>query len=141
MLKRFFYIVLIEGILFSCHPSYADETYADRSPVGAGCLSALIPGLGQFYNGDIWKGIAFMGVILIANVSFIRRIESALDESGEECPPALPTLPAVMLAAGAWSGSIVDAVITANRINEEKKLGLEFKPRKDNVSLALSYKF
>ncbi len=82
-----------------------------------------------------------MGVSLIANVSLIRRIESALDESGEECPPALPILPAVMLAAGAWSGSIVDAVITANRINEEKKLGLEFKPRKDNVSLALSYKF
>lgn len=31
--------------------------YSSKNPTLAGVLSFLIPGLGQVYNGDVWKGI------------------------------------------------------------------------------------
>ena len=31
-----------------------------RSPVLAALLSLLLPGLGQLYNGEVWKGLFFL---------------------------------------------------------------------------------
>ena len=97
-----------------------------KSSVAIGCLSAIIPGLGQIYNGDLWKGIACLGGSAVASVLMS---EHDTRESG------------LILFGVVWAYSITDAVITANKINAGKKFGLEFKPQKDNVSLALSYKF
>jgi TM2 domain. len=38
---------------------------ADRDPVLACAFSIIVPGLGQIYNGELGKGIAFMGTTLI----------------------------------------------------------------------------
>ncbi len=104
------------------------ETEAEKkkSPVAAGCLSAVIPGVGQIYNGDTWKGIACLGVSMTGS----------LMSSEEDLQ-----IPGAIIFLGVWVYSIADAVITAKKINTGKKVGLEFKPEKDNVSLALSYKF
>ena len=32
----------------------------EKSPGTAGVLSLLIPGVGQFYNGDFWRGIFWL---------------------------------------------------------------------------------
>lgn len=43
----------------------APKVLPDKDPLLATVFSALVPGLGQIYNGDIAKGIAFMGATLV----------------------------------------------------------------------------
>ncbi len=55
----------------STYPAHAPRHYPVRIPVLAGALSLLLPGLGQFYNGEIGKGVlllfstAFLWIFLL----------------------------------------------------------------------------
>ncbi len=44
------------------HPAHfgATQHYRERIPILAGALSLLVPGLGQFYNGEIGKGVMLL---------------------------------------------------------------------------------
>ena len=139
MLRRFFCIALIGGLLFSCYPSYAKE----KSPVAAGCLSAFIPGVGQIYNGDTWKGVACLGGSMIAStLMFIPKTETTYDYPYVYEETTFPLMiPGLILGLGVWGFSIADAVITANKINQGKRFGLKLNPKKDGIGLALSCKF
>ena len=91
-------------------PAEADEAgpRRHRIPVLAGALSLLIPGLGQFYNGEIGKGVMllfsylFLWVFWLFWIVHIWSIIDAYmvaehsshqklpDESGSSQPPLLP---------------------------------------------------
>jgi len=90
-----------------------------KSPATAGILSAILPGSGQFYNGEYAKGGIMFGICF---TGFIIYFSSVLDEpwfsedDGE-------------LNEGAWIGglicfgtsiwSFIDAISSADRINRE----------------------
>jgi len=78
---------------------------SQKSPFVAGFLSLLIPGVGQFYNGDIGGGFFFMGCNVICNSIWM----TAEDES--------------VLVVGVIGGltvgicSIINASTIAKRVN------------------------
>ena len=49
---------------------------SEKSPFLAGFLSFLIPGVGQFYNGDVGGGLVFMGCNIICNSVWMNAIET-----------------------------------------------------------------
>jgi signal peptidase I len=84
----------------------------------AGLLSFLLPGLGQFYNGQGKKGLIFFAVLFLASP-----VSACVLKNGV----GVPFLSALLLGVVAFKlFVIVDAVINARRIGEE------FKPRRYN---------
>ena len=87
----------------------------EKSPVLAGALSFIFPGVGQFYNGHIWAGVGF--------------VVGALG-SGFLMGAGLAVLsPEIMLAgvgvlAVVYVSSIVHAVIGAERVNMQRGYAL-----------------
>jgi TM2 domain-containing membrane protein YozV len=49
---------------------------SEKSPFLAGFLSFLIPGLGQFYNGDIGAGFLYLGCNIVCNSILISAIST-----------------------------------------------------------------
>lgn len=93
----------------------ASEAYEARmglgaSPVVAGAASLVIPGAGQLYNRQVFKGIGYLAVTssLLAGVIF----DPTEDELGSAFWP--------MLGAAAWGASIADAVYNV-RHNERSR--------------------
>ncbi len=78
-----------------------------RNPVLAALLSACGIGLGQFYNGDLLKGLAFCILWLGAGM-----FPSVM---------ANPAVPAFWIMAAVWGVTIVDAPLSAWRINRLAK--------------------
>ncbi|MFA5033362.1 MAG: hypothetical protein WC614_10115 [bacterium] len=113
--------------------SYAKE----KDPLIAGCMSCLLTGLGQVYNGEIIKGGMFFCGTLVGTVLIMTSIKT--DTYGE------PTINTGTYVAGIAIGSlshvcsIVDAVIVANKINEGK-LGLNLTPKKMDLGLGVGSK-
>jgi len=71
-------------------------------------LSFLVPGVGQFYNGDIGKGFIFLGAAVAGNIwnlAFIRGHDSDTGAIG------------VFVYLGSWVWSQIDAPISASRKN------------------------
>jgi TM2 domain-containing membrane protein YozV len=50
-------------------PAAAPRTATGKNPVAAAILSALIVGLGQFYNGDVKKGAAMLVGAVVLGVA------------------------------------------------------------------------
>jgi len=94
------------------------DTQRARSPALAGLLSAIIPGLGQVYNRQWWKGIAFLAGVLSLMVVLNNLADQAqLERLAADAPlgsfaPILTVL-LLLLAVVVWS--IVDAARTAKR--------------------------
>lgn len=74
------------------------------SPVVAGAASLVIPGAGQLYNGQAWRGALYFGATsaLLAGVIFGR--------SGDFDPRF-----SAALGAGLWGASVADAVYNVHR--------------------------
>jgi tetratricopeptide (TPR) repeat protein len=56
---------------FPADSSYTTAKYqyqGEKNPVIAACCSAAIPGLGQVYNGELWKGIIVFALTLMGIV-------------------------------------------------------------------------
>jgi len=49
---------------------------SEKSPFLAGFLSALVPGVGQFYNGDVGAGFLFMGCNIACNLIWMNAIST-----------------------------------------------------------------
>jgi len=78
-----------------------------RSPVLATFLSFSGIGLGQFYNGDLVKGLAFIVLFLVP--SFL----PVTQQPG--------TFSFVWVMAGVWAVSLIDSPLSAWRINHLAK--------------------
>ncbi|MDD2890440.1 MAG: hypothetical protein PHE49_07355 [bacterium] len=130
----------------------------EKSPVVACLLSFVIPGVGQFYNGEVGKGIAQEALILGGYVLAFTAgfgTETYYD-SYYDYYYTTPTLTAwypIGLGIGVLSQlwSIIDAPVSANRINRERaqrgyghlfefdgnkyKLGMDIMPNHAQVTL------
>ena len=118
------------------HPSFATEGH--KSPTTALVLSVLIPGAGQFYNGQPGKGVvqlvgAVGGLALgIANMPTEVNVGFASVKTGNAGLSAAGF--GVALAACVWS--IVDAPTSASKINHQ--LGLA--TLRDGQDLGVAYR-
>jgi hypothetical protein len=74
-----------------------------RNPFIAGGLSLISPGLGQFYNGDTLKGLAFFAGFVAVSFGII----------GQEYQTPL--------CFGIWVASIIEAVWSTRRINSYQR--------------------
>lgn len=87
-----------------------------KEPALACVLSFLLPGLGQFYNGESGKGAIMLGASIFGVILMASAINDELwsgrnsDEKG-----ALGG----MIFLGAWLWSLIDAPISASKINRE----------------------
>ncbi|MBM4121580.1 MAG: hypothetical protein FJ249_03180 [Nitrospira sp.] len=93
----------------------------EKSPVLAGILSGLMPGLGQFYCRQWKRGAAFLVGALVADgalgasVGMFKLMQASLsgtpaDDAGSILLRSIP-----LLAVALWS--VVDAVRTAKRFS------------------------
>jgi TM2 domain-containing membrane protein YozV len=86
-----------------------------KSPILAAVLSLFIPGLGQIYNGDLIKGLAFIVIgIILALLAFVLVIP-AMMASALLVLVLLLSIPYLVF----WAYNIYDAYTTADKINSE----------------------
>jgi len=89
-----------------------------KSPWVAFFLSYIIPGSGQIYNGEILKGLAFTGTFFLgAAIALIPAIGAT---SGSDWPTA--SYIGFGIAGVSYVWQLIDAPVSANRINEENNL-------------------
>ncbi len=139
------------------------ESYSEKSPELAFFLSLIFPGGGQYYNGQIAKGIIqdlmFFGGIGVALTVGIDEYDYFYDGyylySGSEANAFFWLGLGVASAAEIWS--IVDAPIAANNINKKHRqerwghmielnhpshaLGLDLTPAKQGFKASLTLHF
>ncbi|RMD98587.1 MAG: hypothetical protein D6814_07255, partial [Calditrichaeota bacterium] len=82
----------------------------EKSPVVA-CIRSLVPGGGQFYNGDRMKG-------LIQQIVFLSGIVVAMTSSEEK---STQELIGIGMISGSWLWSIIDAPLSAMKKNKSLK--------------------
>ena len=87
---------------------FTQTSFNEKSPVAAWALSFLMPGCGQFYNGEGTKGGIMLGTYLVS--------------SGVFWFVSWPIGLTGMLATAIWSQ--IDAPISANRINRQNSSSL-----------------
>lgn len=85
--------------------TYEEGLNLGASPGVAGAASVVIPGAGQLYNNQLWKGLGYFAVSssLLAGVIF----NPTAEELGDGFWPAL--------GAGIWGASIADAIYNVHR--------------------------
>jgi len=86
-----------------------------RNPKTALVLSAIFPGLGQLYNGDIWKGVGFLALGFVLGWMSTEAI--SLDELlGGELPSGTARFIGVsLLFLACYFFSMVEAYRSAKR--------------------------
>lgn len=93
--------------------SISDKT--KKSPIIAAITSFFIPGLGQLYNGEIVKGLAFIMVgAILGLLAFIMVIPSLMAPALLEFVLIL-SIPFLLF----WAYNIYDAYTTADKINSQ----------------------
>jgi len=97
------------------------ESGPKKDPVLALCFSVLMPGAGQFYNGQPVKGGIFMGSYLTGWGLFITGFGKALSnmDSGEDSGSGF-ALAGLLLGGGAWVVSVIDAPASASDVNHRR---------------------
>jgi hypothetical protein len=94
-----------------------------KSPLGAFCLSFLLPGGGQLYNSQYGKGILMLGlrvggvVLAVAGSSSNSRSAFISDNSDETLRDI-----GISVAVASFLWSVIDAPLSANHINKKHKL-------------------
>ena len=93
------------------------EETSEKSPWLAFGLSYLFPGLGQLYNGEYLKAVLFPTFFCIGAGLMVMSSPGA-DFEGQKVGPTL--YPGIVLAGGSYLWSLIDAPVSANRINDER---------------------
>ncbi len=103
-----------------------------RQPTLSFCLSLLLPGIGQFYNGEPTKGWIHMGLFAAGITA------GALLDSGNDSDELdKSTYPAFVVVFAVYIWSSVDALTSARRINREN--GWAFAPQiSENLYLSIT---
>ncbi len=89
-----------------------------KSPFLAGATSFLVPGVGQFMNGDTGKGWLMMGINVVSFGLIMIAGSDAVDN------PGAFGFPGLILFAGDHIWSMLDAAKTAKSINVSRSIGL-----------------
>jgi len=111
-------------------PTAAQVTQpSKREPIVAFALSFLIPGLGQFYNGDTTKGAIQLGgfaaglALMIAGSATDDVYDDwNFDNPDETDVSTLATVGAIT-ALGFWAWSAIDAPLSASKKNRANGFG------------------
>lgn len=117
----------------------------EKNPAAAGLFSVLIPGGGQFYNGQKGKGIAFLGVGVLAVA--IAASNSCTEEliGGEWVETSCEndgTMTGGLIYLANSLVSVIYAVETAQRLNAEARARVQPTVSRDGrVGLAVSVPF
>lgn len=96
-----------------------------RNPTVSAMQSAILPGLGQFYNGDLLKGLIVISLAILGNFIQLRLIGNLLyDFNSGGISPSIPTflgawfsgpqLIITLVLLILWGYAVVDAALTAN---------------------------
>ena len=95
-----------------------------RNPASAGCLSCIIPGLGQFYNGQPEKGCLQFGMVSGGvTYAFFVGMAELYDSFGGGSSDSSDAVfyGSLGIAAFAWLWSVIDAAEYAKAINERNE--------------------
>jgi hypothetical protein len=112
-------------------PEAAEKPYVTKKcPLTSFLLSLLVPGGGQFYNGETLKGV----IMLTAFAAGVG-VSVELDSNGHHGLAAA----GLCMTAGVWAYSMADAVISSERINAEH--GFALAPLDDGIAVTYSYGF
>ena len=87
-------------------------------------LSLLLPGGGQFYNGQHGKGVAQLGAVVLGWGLMISAVEDNYEVYGDMYDPDGDDGSAglgILLWLGGTLWSVVDAPVSANRINQQSQ--------------------
>ncbi len=114
----------------------------EKSPFLAFILSYIFPGVGQFYNGEIVKGLLFMGGITTGVGIAVLGVGDSEHESTVN-KPLVYTGFAIAAIVEIWQ--LIDAPVSASRINRERRMkignySIELNPSFANKSLNTSIK-
>ena len=98
----------------------------EKNPWIALGLSVLVPGLGQFYNGQPVKGSIQFGLVVGGYTMFLLAVDddivyadgTVLDVNDDDAIGGL----GILVAGGAVIWSIIDAPISANNINKRNQM-------------------
>ncbi|UCE27726.1 MAG: hypothetical protein JSW52_02935 [Candidatus Coatesbacteria bacterium] len=101
-----------------------------KDPLTSFLLSLLVPGGGQFYNGETLKGF-----IMLTGFAVGVGVGVELDSNGRHGSAAA----VLSMTAGVWAYSMADAVLSSQRINAEH--GFSFAPMDDGIAVTYSYSF
>lgn len=94
-----------------------------KNPAAAFAFST-IPGLGQFYNDEIGKGLWFMGIGIVSSIAFNVSYSNVANAANHNNSTSESNSGAIMLLSGLtliidYIWGTVDAVKTADRKNKE----------------------
>jgi|GEM_PF-3886622 len=104
------------------HTPQVTYQYRDKSPALAALFSVLLPGGGQYYNGEIGKGIAFTATSVGGYLGgFVFLVAALVPEDGNDLFAGLG-LACWVVSIGSHIWSIVDAPISANKINQKNRM-------------------
>lgn len=115
---------------------------SEKNPAVAFVLSFLVPGGGQFYNGENKKGGIMLGgvlggvVLMFAGAS---EVVEDIDTGEEETGGAGKVVLGILGVAGCSLWSMIEAPIAANKINKKirsAKAGKSFRFRETNLVLS-----
>lgn len=87
-----------------------------KSPLASFLLSFFVPGIGQYYNGQILKGLA-MQTGFVVGILYLGRDSDSKSSANSNNSELFGSF----LMMGCWAISIIDAPMSSNRINETKQ--------------------
>lgn len=120
------------------------ENVSYKSPWLACGLAISFPGLGQIYNGEYGKLAIIYGTAIVgAGLGIIAIANSSWGTSKPEPSYVVPLFEVGLgLISVAWIYSIIDAPISANRINKKASENLTFlyKPLISNRNVTVNFK-
>ncbi|MDE0298560.1 MAG: hypothetical protein OXN17_08015 [Candidatus Poribacteria bacterium] len=113
-----------QQILKVARQSTAISEKRGKNPASASCLSCMIPGLGQFYNGEPGKGCLQFGMVsggltyafLVGMVEIYNSFGGGSSDSSDAA-----FYGSLGVAAVGWLWSVIDAAESAKRINERNE--------------------
>ena len=112
-----------------------NPNYRPKSPGLAWFFSFLVPGVGQFYNGSVGKGVTF---VVMDGVGYFMMVGGA--SSGDE-DGATMALVGAGIYLTSWIWAQIDAPLTAKKKNRANGYGLIFDIGKGDSYLALEPDF
>jgi len=107
------------AVPFAYDAGSRDERVSGKSPWLAFGLSYVFPGLGQLYNGQYVKAVVFPTIVCLGAALMMVSSPGADFSADDTSYPLLYA--GVGLAGGAYIWSLVDAPVSANKINGRRQ--------------------
>ncbi len=122
-MDRNIFVYKIEDVLkMTKEPSFQRfQKEGEKSPALACVLSLLFPGLGQYYNGDVTKGLIQDGLVVAGGTMLLLggHVDNKYGGSSMNSPAVFATGVAFVFGSSLWS--IIDAPISASNKNKKQR--------------------